>query len=237
MNSIEFGERKIDYDLKRSKRKTLGMEINAKGQLIVTAPDYIPLDKVEEVLQKRKNWIIEKMEEKSSNLQIQPKRKYVSGESIYVFGKQYYLKIVKSNDFYVEKDIDRLTFYMIDTSKAENVVTDWLDAEFRSLVAVKAAECLDRFRDAYSIPVVPTFLIRKMSKRWGSCTNEGTIILNPKLVASSVESIEYVIYHELSHLLHYDHGEEFYRTLRGVCVNYEMIKERLDRETILFDLK
>lgn len=235
MNSIEFGERKIDYDLKRSKRKTLGMEINAKGQLIVTAPDFIPLDKVEEVLLKRKSWIIEKMEEKSNNLQIQPKRKFVSGESIYLFGKQYYLKIVKSNDFYVEKEIDKLTFYMIDTSKAEWVVIDWLDAEFRSLVAVKTVECLDKFRDAYSIPVVPNFVIRKMSKRWGSCTNEGTIILNPKLVAASVESIEYVIFHELSHLLHNDHGEEFHRKLKGVCPKYKVIKEKLDKETILFE--
>lgn len=235
MNSIEFGDRNIDYNLKRSKRKSLGMTVNAKGQLIITAPDYIPLDKIEEVLRKRKSWIIEKMEEKASNLQVQPKRKFVSGEAIHLFGKQYYLKIVKSNDFHVEKDRSQITFYMKDTTQAEKVVTEWLDIEFRSIVTTMTAECLEAFRDLYSIPVVPTFKIRKMSKRWGSCTSEGTILLNPKLVAASLDCIEYVICHELSHLLHADHNEDFFRVLKGVCPSYKVIKERLDKETVLFE--
>ncbi len=235
MNSIEFGKRKIDYNLKRSKRKSLGMTVNANGQLIITAPEFIPLDRVEEVLRKRRNWILEKMDEKANNLQVQPKRKYVSGESIYLFGRQYYLRIIKSNDSYFEKDANRLIFYMKDISKAEKVVTDWLYLEFLNLVAVKTVECLERFKDGYSMPMVPTFKIRKMSKRWGSCTNEGTIILNPKLAAASINCIEYVIYHELTHLLHDEHNEDFFRVLRCVCPNYKLIKKRLDEETVLFE--
>lgn len=235
MDSIEFGERKIEYNLKRSKRKSLGMTVNAKGQLIVTAPDYIPLDKIEEILRKRKSWIIEKMEEKASNLQVQPKRQFFSGEAIHLYGKQYYLKIIKSNDFHVEKDLERLTFYMKDTTQVGKIVTEWLETEFRAKVATLTAECLEKFRDLYSILVVPTFKIRKMSKRWGSCNNDGTILLNPKLVAASLDCIEYVIFHELTHLLHDDHNDDFFRVLKGVCPDYRVIKGRLDKETILFE--
>jgi predicted metal-dependent hydrolase len=235
MESIDLGNRKVNYSLKRSKRKTLGITVNAKGKVIVTAPDYIPMDKIEEVIQKRKNWIIEKVQEKESNLQIQPKRKYVSGESVYLFGRQYYLKVIKSNDYHIEMGHNRITFYVKDLDEAEAKVGEYLDNEFRELIAYKTAECLEAFRDRYSIPVVPEFKIRKMAKRWGSCTKDGVINLNPMLVAASVECIEYVIFHELTHLLHDDHDDEFFRTLKGVCPKCKEFKEKLERETVLFE--
>ncbi|EQC45181.1 PF01863 family protein [Bacteriovorax sp. BSW11_IV] len=225
----------LNYSLKRSKRKTLGIEVNHKGEVIVTAPDYIPMDKIEEVIQKRRSWILEKVKEKEKNLQIQPKRKYLSGESVYLFGRQYYLKVIKSNDYYVEMAHNRINFYVRDLDEAEAKVTEYLDNEFRSLIAYKTAECLETFQDRYSIPLVPEFKIRKMAKRWGSCTKDGVINLNPTLVAASVECIEYVIFHELTHLLHHDHDEEFFRTLKSVCPKYKELKEKLEKETVLFE--
>ena len=124
MESIELGNRKVDYSLKRTKRKTLGITVNAKGQVIVTAPDYIPMDKIEEVIQKKKNWIIEKVQEKESNLQIQPKRKFVSGESVYLFGRQYYLKVIKSNDYHIEIAHNRINFSVRNLNEAEAKVTE-----------------------------------------------------------------------------------------------------------------
>lgn len=225
----------LEYSLKRSKRKTMGIEVNHKGEVIVTAPDYIPQSKIDEVLAKRMKWIQEKVSEKQINLNIQPRRRYVSGESVYLFGRQYYLKIIKSNDYHVEMAHNRINFYVRDLDEAEVKVTEYLDNEFRSLIAYKTAECLEAFRDRYSIPVVPEFKIRKMAKRWGSCTKDGVINLNPMLVAASVECIEYVILHELTHLLHDDHDEEFFRTLKGVCPKYKELKEKLEKETVFFE--
>jgi predicted metal-dependent hydrolase len=227
---------KLEYSLKRSKRKTMGIEVNHKGEVIITAPDYIPQSKIDEVLAKRLKWIQEKVSEKQNNSNIQPSRKYVSGESVYLFGRQYYLKVIKSNEYHVEMAHNRINFYVRDLDEAEAKVTEYLDKEFRSLIAYKAAECLESFRNRYSIPVVPEFKIRNMAKRWGSCTKEGIINLNPMLVAASIECIEYVIFHELTHLLHADHDDEFFRTLKGVCPKYKKLKEKLDKETVLFEV-
>ncbi|POB13624.1 M48 family metallopeptidase [Halobacteriovorax sp. DA5] len=236
MESIELGNRKVNYSLKRSKRKTLGITVNAKGQVIVTAPDYIPMNKIEEVIQKRKNWIIEKVQEKENNLQIQPKRKFVSGESVYLFGRQYYLKVIKSNDYHIEMAHNRINFYVRDLDEAEDKVTEYLDNEFRSLIAYKTAECLEAFTGRYSTPIEPVFKVRKMAKRWGSCTKDGVINLNPMLVAASIECIEYVIFHELTHLLHDNHDDEFFMTLKTVCPKYKELKEKLEKETVLFEV-
>lgn len=225
----------LNYSLKRSKRRTLGIEVNYAGDVIVTAPDYISIDKIEEVIEKKRKWILEKVREKESNLQIQPQRKYVSGESLHIFGRQYYLKIIKSNDYDVEINHNRIHFYVRDLNEAEAKVTEYLDNEFRSIIAYKTAECLEVFRNRYSIPVVPQFKVRKMTKRWGSCTNDGLINLNSKLVAAPVECIEYVIFHELTHLIHDDHSDDFYRTLKSVCPRYKELKEKLEKEIVLFE--
>ncbi|WP_408095527.1 M48 family metallopeptidase [Peredibacter sp. HCB2-198] len=236
MNSIELDGRHIAYNLQRSKRRTLGITVDAKGQVIVTAPDYIPLNKIEKVLLKRQNWIIEKVAEKSNNVQIQPKRQYVSGESIYLFGKQYYLKIELSNDYNVEKDLHRITFYMKDYTETEKQVTSWLYEQLISVVKVISEECLRNFTSKFAIPTIPVFKIRKMEKRWGSCTEYGVIHLNPKLVAASIECIEYVIYHELTHLIRDKHNDYFYRDLIQVCPEYLRLSNKLNNETVIYAL-
>ena len=235
MECIDLGSKKLDYKLKRSKRKTLSIAVDAKCEVSVLAPDYIPIEKIEEILQKRKDWIFQKIQEKENNLQIQPKRKYVSGESLYLFGRQYYLKIIKSNENHVELAHNRINFYVKDLSEAEKLITQYIDNEFRTLISTKSKECLETFRENFSIYTVPNFKIRKMVKRWGSCTQNGVINISPKLATAPIECIEYVIYHELTHLIHDNHSEEFYSALKKVCPKHKELKDRLESEAVLFE--
>jgi predicted metal-dependent hydrolase len=73
------------------------------------------------------------------------------------------------------------------------------------------------------------FQMRYMSKRWGSCTKEGKIILNPELVAAPKECIDYVITHELCHLKARNHSQAFYKLLGMVMKDWEITKERLNQ--------
>tara|TARA_B100001971_G_scaffold84647_1_gene78097 strand:+ start:208753 stop:209445 length:693 start_codon:yes stop_codon:yes gene_type:complete len=225
----------LNYSLKKTKRKTLGIEVNHQGEVIVTAPDYIPQSKIDEVLAKRMKWIQEKVAEKKNNLNTQPKRNYVSGEALYLFGRQYYLKVIETNYENVEIDHNRITFYIREGESAKRVISEYLLNEFKAMIFHMADECLETFSKKYSISTKPKFKVRKMAKRWGSCTKDGIINLNPMLVAASVECIEYVIFHELTHLLHDDHDDEFFRTLKSVCPKFKELKERLEKETVLFE--
>jgi hypothetical protein len=65
--------------------------------------------------------------------------------------------------------------------------------------------------------------------RWGSCTVDGTILLNPRLVTAPTHCVDYVILHELCHLKHHDHTKAFYRLLGTVCPGWQRSKERLER--------
>jgi predicted metal-dependent hydrolase len=75
----------------------------------------------------------------------------------------------------------------------------------------------------------PPLGIRKMERRWGSCTPDGRVLLNPRLVLAPTASIDYVVVHELCHLLHPHHGRPFYDLLARVMPDWEDRKTRLER--------
>jgi predicted metal-dependent hydrolase len=74
-----------------------------------------------------------------------------------------------------------------------------------------------------------TFQIHRMKNRWGSCTSEGRILLNPDLIIAPVMCIEYVIAHELCHLKQHNHGTGFYRLLHALMPDWQQRRERLNQ--------
>ena len=73
------------------------------------------------------------------------------------------------------------------------------------------------------------FQIRQMKNRWGSCTGEGHILLNPQLIIAPLPSIEYVVVHELCHLKEHNHSSRFYRLLHTLMPDWEQRRERLNQ--------
>ena len=74
----------------------------------------------------------------------------------------------------------------------------------------------------------PTYEIRRMKKRWGSCTPQGKILLNPDLIQAPFRSIYYVCLHELCHLRHPRHDKHFYALQKQLMPDWEKWKQRLD---------
>lgn len=224
--SIQFGSKKIDFQVEYSARKTLGITVTPDLDVLVKAPIDSSLDKIKEKLLKKAAWIIK---QQSFFLSFQPKtppRKYIGGETHLYLGRQYLLKIQSGKKDSVKlkgKFIEVKTF---DKLKAEVLVKEWYLQHAMSKFKEIAEPLIEKFKRHKVEP--DSIVLRDMPTRWGSCTPKGKIILNPELIKAPRGCIEYVIIHELCHLIYHDHTRKFIELQTKEMPDWEKWKMKLE---------
>jgi predicted metal-dependent hydrolase len=240
MHEITYGNRIISFDLIFSERKTLEISVLPDCRVVVKAPVGKEVEQVKQRVQKRARWIVKQQDYFRQFGQAQPPKEYVSGESFRYLGKQYRLKVIamasgkSRSGGHAGKESVKLTggyFRVCTNHKGERLhvkrlLDKWYREHAKKKFRERVAVCFEAMRK-YGI-AFPAMEIRSMKNRWGSCTPSGRILLNPKLIAFPTYCIDYVILHELCHLLHPYHSKEFYRLLQAVLPEWEIIKSRLN---------
>lgn len=227
LDFVEYGSSKIEFRIKRSARKTLGIAVLPDGAVEVTAPADATLDKIKEIIIKKGSWLLEQQRLTGFNPVPQPSKSLVSGESFYLLGRHYRLKIFEANydavDILDDKIILNCTFPE-DTELKRSLLFKWY--------LKKAADILtDRFKfhaqnlNQESVEVA----VKKLTKRWGEFhPSKNLVVLNAELVVAPIECIDYVIIHELSHAVVLDHGPEFYNLLGRRLPRWRDLKNELE---------
>lgn len=208
MYSIEFGSKKIDFALEYSDRKSLGITVTPDLYVRVKAPFDTSLEKVKGKLKRKAPWIIK---QQSFFLSFHPKtpaRKFVSGETLLYLGRQYRLKIILDKEESVKLKGKFLEVKTTDKLKAKQLVHKWYLQNAKSKFHLIAHELISNFKKYKVEP--SSIVLRNMPTRWGSCTPKGKLILNPELIKAPRGCIEYVIIHELCHLVYLNHTQKFF---------------------------
>lgn len=213
--SIQFGSRTIDFHLEYSNRKSLGITVTPEMEVLVKAPADTSLEKVKEKIRKKAPWIIK---QQSFFLSFQPKtpqRKYINGETHLYLGRQYQLRIINDELGIINDGVKLsgrfLNVYTKDRNRVRTLVEDWYLQKAKERLPKIAQPLLENFCIKHNLLFVNYhLLLRAMPTRWGSCTPKGKIILNPELIKAPKGCIEYVIIHELCHLVHHDHTQRFW---------------------------
>lgn len=227
LHSIQFGSQQIDFQLTYSHRKTLGITVSPEMEVWVTAPVDTSTEKVKERVKKKAPWIIKQLDFFLSFQPKTPDRKYVGGETHLYLGRQYRLKINNSKDDSVKLKGQFLEVNCSDKTQVKALVNNWYNHHARQKLPTIAAPLIDRF---LRYKVKPTSIVfRQMSTRWGSCTPKGKIILNPELIKAPKGCIEYVIIHELCHLVHHDHTQKFIDLQTREMKDWQKWKMKLEK--------
>ena len=109
--------------------------------------------------------------------------------------------------------------------KSKEYLDRWLKKETKRIFSERLAIIYNEFEE--NIPY-PNLRIRKMKTRWGVCNKKSiTVTLNSELIRYSLDKLDYVIVHELSHLVHFNHSKQFWDLVSKYCPNYKKIKKDL----------
>ena len=230
---LSFGARKFAVEVTFSARKRLSVTVHPDLRITAKAPaGYEPAVLLRR-LKKRSSWIARQVDFFERFQPLPTERKFVSGETHYYLGRQYRLRIRPG-------EIDRVRligrFFEMELhetgnrEKAREIMLDWYTSHVRDLLSRRLAQYMPTFERMGA--EVPEVRYRRMKKRWGSCSNGGVIMLNTELVKAPIHCIDYVILHELCHLLFPNHDRKFFRLLGRLLPDWAKRKERLENVII-----
>lgn len=228
IQQVNYGSKSIQYKLSFAARKSLGIKVLPDGLVTVVAPNEASIAEINKKVKSKANWIVKQQAFFYSYMPKTQKRQFVSGETHLYLGRQYKMEICKDNfneiKLYRGKMI--ITTKKINPEYLEKKLNEWYKEKAIILFEELVIKALERFTK-YNLEK-PEIEIRQMEKRWGSCTKSGKVILNTELVKAPKASIEYVVIHELCHLIHHNHNKAFYELQERIIPDWKKWKERLE---------
>ena len=227
---IEISGIEIDVQKKNIKNLHLAV-VPPDGRVRVSAPIHLSDESIAMFIRTKLSWIKKQQE----NFEKQPRqceREYVSGETLYVFGQQYFLRVeysYKGNSLVLEGNEAILTVRKESTSKQrEAFVNEW----YRSLLKDKIEIYLPKWEKITGL-YCNSWQTKYMTTRWGTCnTNTRKIWLNLQLAKKPIDCLDYVILHELVHLKIRNHNKDFVAMMDQYMPYWGEIRKKLNDSTL-----
>ena len=230
--SIEHNGKRIEYTIIRSKRrkKTLEITLDPQQGVIVRSPARTSLREIADLVQKRAGWILRKA---TDDILHPTPRRFTDGETLPYLGKE--IPIVtatagaKSITVSFECNVFRITS-PADMPGEERATASRaaLERWYRREAARLLPEIVAHWQSKVS-PKKPTqVLIRNQRRRWGSCSSDGSIRLNWRIIMAEPALIDYVAVHELAHLAVMDHSPRYWKQVERALPDYRTRRHRLN---------
>lgn len=229
MYTVKYGKENIFFDVIFVDRKTLEIAVNPDMSVLVKAPVNTKMDEIKAKVLKRARWI---QKQRSYFRQFSPRtpeRQYLGGETHRYLGRQYRLKIEDSEYNLVKLERGNFHVYTTEANKPEHtkkILEKWYRQRADEIFRESFERCWKNIKNAEFEQ--PSLSIRKMAKRWGSLSKNGTLTLNIDLIKAPRECVEYVITHELCHLKYHDHSPSFYLLLEKIMPDWANRKHKLE---------
>ena len=213
----------ISYLLERRPRRTVGLKITADG-LVVHAPKRIFEFQLNQILQQKSNWILNKLQARQANHVA--KIEWVDGEHLLYLGSDIQLSI-SQNSSNKALIFDQNTLFIASPQPNNNTVLgrkviQW----YKKQAALDFSRRLEILAAKLGVATPPLTLSNAQS-RWGSCNSRGEVRLNWRLLQAPPHIINYVICHELAHLKQMNHSAKFWAVVESLFPNYKLAEKEL----------
>lgn len=207
----------MQYNIIRSRRKTLALHVNSDATLTVKLPYGVSQAYAEEFIAKKRRWIEKKQVEFIATREKHKPKQYVTGEEFYFAGKRYELEIIPGSKAKLALTAEgkfRITQKCLEAPKH---YVEWFCKQFaKQYLEGRTSELAEALGYKYR-----SIKINSAKTRWGSCSRSGNINYSWRLVMMPAEMIDYVIVHELVHLEIHDHSGRFYSRLASFMPDHK----------------
>ena len=197
-------------DVQINKKNIKNMHLSVKpplGKVVVSAPLLMSQKSIENFVRLNFGWI-KKQQEKFVNQPRMTARQYVSGETYYIWGKQFFLEFVPATKRLFKIDGNKIILQMKEDSSVEQRER-FAREELRKILVEQLNRLVPKWEEISGL-YCDSFQTKYMLTRWGTCNSKAKRIwINLQMVEKPLECLEYVILHELTHLKISNHGKDF----------------------------
>ncbi len=203
----------IKYTVRRSRRRRKTVQISiVGGEVIVAAPVRTPARELEDIVRNRTPWILRQLAEEAK--QPAPTR-FVSGETLPYLGQDVTLTVALSHNRETTVRFNRGRFHVsvpadLDDEQRAGAIRAAITAWYKDRAAQQLPELVERWLPSLGGGEISKILIRNQKQRWGSCSADGTLRFNWRVMMLRPDLIEYIVVHELAHLAHRNHSRDFW---------------------------
>jgi predicted metal-dependent hydrolase len=229
---VPFGRSVIGYRIQHSdRRRTVTIAVDPSAGVILKAPSDAPVRRLDDIVTKKAHWILQRLMEFRELGPAPAPKEFVPGESYGYLGRTYRLKIARSAVAWPIASL-RGAFLSVVLPRAEvaqerevvvrRAIVSWYRRQAERRLAERVAIYAER-AGLHS----PTVLVRDQEKRWGSCNTKGELRFNWRVMMVPMSLVDYVVAHEVCHLVVRDHSKPFWKLLRTILPDYEERRARL----------
>ena len=228
---VSLNGKEVAYTLKRCKRRTIGMKIDSRG-LTVRIPSRESLHWVESVLRNKADWVVEKLDEwktRKSNELV-----WEEGAVFPLLGEPWQLAATAAGVMQMtrarvktgaeDRQMQLPLPSVLAARQIEKIVMEW----YRNKALTCFSERIELYADKLGV-ALPQLRLSRARTQWGSCHVRGVVHLNWRLIQMPLNLVDYVVAHELSHLIEMNHSPAFWQTVGRVYPDYVAARKELKR--------
>ena len=215
--------------LKRAKR--LCLKANIFGIHVVVPMINYEIEEVIRFLDINRDWILQRSEY-YGRLRNEYGAEYPKLNTISFLGKRYNLRLTKDVvcSVIVSDNLKAITFHVNDRRRYKDDIRRWYFAQTYKIVSERLALVRERKPD---LPAYNKVTIKDQRSRWASCSKNGNLNFNLLLASLPIDLIDYVIIHELSHLIELNHSKEFWKIVESIDPEYQYHRKLLHKYGVL----
>lgn len=225
---IHLGEQEVPYLLKRTRRRSVGLHVDANG-LTVQAPIRASQKWLDTILREKAGWVIAKLTQMRASAL--PKLAWQDGVHLPFLGEQLRLTLLDGASqapFMCDGELI-VCMAELESTRLQKMVVDW----YRMQAMLCFSERLAVYADKLGL-AVPVMKLSNAATRWGSCNVRGELRLSWRLIKAPLAQIDYVVAHELAHLCHLDHSAAFWRVVDSLYPGYQSAQKALRQSGMLY---
>lgn len=234
--SIEVDGKVILLDVEYRNRKSLEIQVNPDGRVRVLSPFSLLEKDVLKYVESKSTWILTKLNDFNKIDLSLIEKTIKDGEKFLYLGQSYELKIMKDSIKTTTLSLLKNQMILKTSSFNQEYLKEFLIKWYKKKGLDKIKERVG-FYQPYILVKPKDIVVKEQKRRWGSCTSKRRLLFNWRIIMAPLSVLDYIVVHEMCHLIHMNHGKEFWTCVERILPRYKEEKRWLKENGIYLDIK